>query len=200
MVENPGISYKVNDKLYFDNTDTEGFGASAKVDSVKGLSISGYSSYMANDVPFGRITTPTEHELRVGDEVIVTSNPILDSTNKTYRVKVISGVEKLTITQNGVGYSSELPPTYELITDSGQDFQLNLVRTEAGGVSQADIINSGSGYSDTNPPQIRVSHPQRYKKATYFLSFIQEATGILSINDVKVADDRTIYVLSLIHI
>ena len=195
MVENPGISYKVNDKLYFDNTDTEGFGASAKVDSVKGLSISGFSSYMANDTPFGRITTPTEHELRVGDEVIVTSNPILDSTNKTYRVKVISGVEQLTITQNGVGYSSELPPTYELITDSGQDFQLNLVRTEAGGVSQADIINSGSGYSDTNPPQIRVSHPQRYKKATYFLSFIKEATGILSINDVRVADDRTIYVV-----
>ena len=86
---------------------------------------------MANDVPFGRITTPTEHELRVGDEIIVTSNPILDSTNKTYRVKVISGVEQLTITQNGVGYSDELPPTYELITDSGQDFQLNLVRNRS---------------------------------------------------------------------
>ena len=83
MVENPGISYKVNDKLYFDNTDTEGFGASAKVDSVKGLSISGFSSYMANDTPFGRITTPTEHELRVGDEVIVTSLSLIHISEPT---------------------------------------------------------------------------------------------------------------------
>ena len=99
VIENPGISYKVSDKLYFDNEGTEGFGASAKVDAVKGLTISGYSSYMANDTPYGRITTPDEHELRVGDEVIVQSTPIIDDTNKTFKVKVIAGVETVTVTQ-----------------------------------------------------------------------------------------------------
>ena len=194
VVENPGISYKVGDKLYFDNTDTQGFGASAKVNSVKGLDIAGYSSYMTNDVPYGQITTAEEHELRVNDEIIVKSTPVLDDTNKTLKVKVIAGVEQLNITQEGIGYSSELPPTYELISSIGQDFKLTLERTEAGAVKKANIINSGSGYSVANPPKIRVSHPQRYKKANYFLSFLKEATGTVSINDVKVAEDRTIYV------
>ena len=150
---------------------------------------------MIGDTPFGRITTDGEHELRTSDEVIVKSSPVLDATNKTLRVKVISGVEQLTISQEGVGYSSELPPTYELISTTGQDFKIELERTEAGAVKKANIINSGSGYDSTNPPQLRVSHPQRYKKASYFLSFIDEAAGIISINDVQVADDRTIYVV-----
>ncbi|BCU96865.1 MAG: hypothetical protein CM15mV13_3290 [uncultured marine virus] len=44
---------------------------------------------MSGDMPYGRITTATEHELRVGDEIIVQETPILDSTNKTFKVKVI---------------------------------------------------------------------------------------------------------------
>lgn len=36
VIENPGVNYKVNDKITFDNTDTDGFGASAKVETVKG--------------------------------------------------------------------------------------------------------------------------------------------------------------------
>ena len=63
MVENPGVSYKVNDKLFFDNEGTDGFGSSAKVEAVKGLDIAGYSSYIQNDLPYGRITTATEHEI-----------------------------------------------------------------------------------------------------------------------------------------
>ena len=194
VIENPGISYKVSDKLYFDNEGTEGFGASAKVDAVKGLTISGYSSYMSNDTPYGRITTPDEHELRVGDEVIVQSTPIIDDTNKTFKVKVISGVESVTVTQAGSGYSEELPPTYEVISSTGQDFRIDIPRTEAGAVNTVNIINSGSGYDKDEPPQIRVSHPQRFKKATYFLSFLKENASTTTITDVKVADDRTIYV------
>ena len=194
VIENPGISYKVSDKLFFNNDDTQGFGASAKVSAVAGLSIQGYSSYMSGDMPYGRITTPTEHELRVGDEIIVQESPILDSTNKTFKVKVIPGVENVTITQTGLGYSDDIPPTYELISSQGQDFQLTLNRTEAGAVNSANIVNSGSGYSPTNPPQIRVSHPQRFKKASYFLAFLKEQSGIVSINDIQVADDRTFYV------
>ena len=194
VIENPGVSYKVNDKLYFDNEDTQGFGASAKVDAVKGLTISGYTSYINNDLPYGRITTPDEHELRVGDEIIVTSNPILDETNKTFRVKVVAGVERVDVTQSGLGYSEELPPTYEVVSGAGQDFKLEIPRTEAGAVTKVNIINSGSGYDEDNPPEIRVSHPQRYKKAGYFLSFLKEAASTTTINDIQIADDRTIYV------
>ena len=194
VVENPGISYKVNDKLYFDNEGTDGFGASAKVEAVKGLDIAGYTSYITNDRPYGRITTATEHELRVDDQIIVNSTPILDDTNKTFRVKVIDGVERVTVDQEGLGYSEDIPPTYEIITDSGQDFNIDINRDEGGAVRTVNIINSGSGYSETNPPQIRVSHPQRFKKATYFLAFLKEAGSTLTINDIKVADDRTFYV------
>ena len=194
MVENPGISYKVNDKLYFDNEGTDGFGASAKVEAVKGLDIAGFNSYISNDRPYGRITTATEHELRVDDQIIINSTPILDDTNKTFRVKVIDGVERVTVDQEGLGYSDDIPPTYEIITDSGQDFNIDINRDEGGAVRTVSIINSGSGYSETNPPQIRVSHPQRFKKATYFLAFLKEAGSTLTINDIKVADDRTFYV------
>ena len=46
-------------------------------------------------VPYGQITTAEEHELRVNDEIIVKSTPVLDDTNKTLKVKVIAGVETI---------------------------------------------------------------------------------------------------------
>ena len=88
----------------------------------------------------------------------------------------------------------DIPPSYEVITNSGQDFNININRDEGGAVRTVDIINSGSGYDKDNPPQIRVSHPQRFKKASYFLSLLTEAGSTVTINDIKVADDRTFYV------
>ena len=35
-IENPGINYQVNDRLVFDNTDTDGSGVSARVSRIKG--------------------------------------------------------------------------------------------------------------------------------------------------------------------
>ena len=102
VVENAGRSYKVNDKLYFDNTGTGGYGASAKVNSVKGIDITAYTSSVIDDLPYGQITTSGEHDLRAGDEIIVDSIPIIDQTNKTYRVKVVSGVERVTVSQEGL--------------------------------------------------------------------------------------------------
>ena len=154
VVENPGASYKVNDKLYFDNTDTGGYGASAKVNSVKGIDIAAYTSFVEDDTPYGRITTTGEHDLRAGDEVIVDSIPIIDQTNKTFRVKVVSGVERVTVTQEGVGYSEDIPPTYEVVTGSGQDFALSITREESGAVNKVNIVNSGSEYDKENPPEI----------------------------------------------
>tara|TARA_B100000614_G_scaffold21360_2_gene17033 strand:+ start:8762 stop:28573 length:19812 start_codon:yes stop_codon:yes gene_type:complete len=199
VVENPGISYKVNDKLFFDNTDTGGYGASAKVDSVKGIEVTQYTSSMINDAPVAKITTTDEHDLRIGDEIIVDSIPIIDQTNKTYRVKVVSGVETVTISQQGLGYNEDIPPNYEIVSGTGQDFRLELVREESGAVNNVNIINSGSEYSASTPPEVRVSHPQRYKKANYALTLLNENTSnvekIVKIKDIAIADDRTFYVV-----
>ena len=198
VVENPGISYKVNDKLFFDNADTGGYGASAKVESVKGITVSQYTSSMSNDSPLAKITTTDEHDLRVGDEIIVDSIPIIDQTNKTFRVKVVAGVESVTISQQGLGYNEDIPPNYEIVTGTGQDFRLQLVREESGAVNNVNIINSGSAYSSSNPPEVRVSHPQRYKKANYALTLLDENSNIekiVKIKDIAIADDRTFYVV-----
>ena len=195
VVENPGISYKVNDKLYFDNEGTGGYGVSAKVSAVKGIDVVAYTSVVEDDIPYGIITTDGEHDLREGDEIIVNSIPIIDQTNKTFRVKVVSGLETVTVEQEGLGYSEDIPPTYEVISSTGKDFQLDIVREESGAVKKVNIINSGSGYDKNNPPEIRVSHPQRFKKASYALAFLKEQTSITTINDIAIAEDRTFYVV-----
>ena len=198
VVENPGISYKVNDKLFFDNADTGGYGASAKVESVKGITVSQYTSSMSGDSPLAKITTADEHDLRVGDEIIVDSIPIIDQTNKTFRVKVVAGVETVTISQQGLGYNEDIPPNYEIVSGTGQDFRLQLVREESGAVNNVNIINSGSAYSASSPPEVRVSHPQRYKKANYALTLLDENSSIekiVKIKDIAIADDRTFYVV-----
>ena len=195
VVENPGISYKVNDKLYFDNDGTGGYGVSAKVAAVKGIDVLGYTSEVVNDTPYGIITTDGEHDLREGDEIIVNSIPIIDQTNKTFRVKVVSGVEDVVIDQEGLGYSEDIPPSYEIISSTGQDFKLDIIREESGAIKNVNIINSGSNYSVDNPPEIRVSHPQRFKKASYALAYLQEQASITTINDIAIAEDRTFYVV-----
>ena len=133
---------------------------------------------MVNDSPLAKITTTGEHDLRVNDEIIVDSIPIIDQTNKTFRVKVVSGVETVNISQQGLGYNDDIPPTYEIVTGTGQDFKLELVQLESGAVNTVNIINSGSEYTPSNPPEVRVSHPQRYKKANYALTLLDESSGI----------------------
>ena len=190
---------KLMTKLYFDNTGTGGYGASAKVNSVKGIDITGYTSSIIDDLPYGQITTTGEHDLRAGDEIIVDSIPIIDQTNKTYRVKVVSGVERVTVSQEGLGYSEDIPPTYQVVSGSGQDFALSITREESGAVKKVNIINSGSGYDEDEAPEIRVSHPQRFKKAQYALSVLKENSSgenrVCKIVDVAIADDRTFYVV-----
>ena len=194
VVENPGVSYQVNDTIFFDNEGTGGFGASALIESVKGQNIIGYQKEMIGDRPYGVITTDVEHELRQQDEIIVNSRPVIDNTNKTFRVKVVAGVENIAITQSGTGYNTDIPPTFELITASGQDAELSLVLENTGQVNAVNIINSGNGYDSDNPPQIRVSHPQQFKKTRYWLSEYQEATGIVSINDIVTTEERYTYI------
>ena len=146
VVENPGVSYQVNDTVFFDNEGTSGFGASAIIDSVKGQRITAYQKEIIGDRPYGKIVTEEGHELRQQDEIIVNSRPVIDNTNKTYRVKVVAGVERINVTQGGTGYNNDIPPTFELITASGKDAELSLNLEGTGQINTVNIINSGNGY------------------------------------------------------
>ena len=194
VIENPGESYQVNDTVFFDNEGTGGFGASAIIDSVKGQNILGYTKEMIGDRPYGVITTDIEHELRPQDVIIVNSRPITDNTNKSFKVKVVAGIERIRVLQEGIGYNADIPPTFELITTQGQDGVLRLNLQNTGQVQTADIINSGNGYDPENPPQIRVSHPQQFKKTRYWITDYLEAAGRITINDMVQSSTRYTYV------
>ena len=85
-------------------------------------------------------------------------------------------------------------PTFELITTQGQDGVLRMNLQNTGQVQTADIVNSGNGYDPENPPQIRVSHPQQFKKTRYWITDYLEAAGKLTINDVVQSQDRYTYI------
>tara|TARA_A200000113_G_scaffold226021_1_gene249552 strand:- start:21434 stop:43285 length:21852 start_codon:yes stop_codon:yes gene_type:complete len=194
VIENPGTSYQVNDTVFFDDEGTGGFGASAIIESVKGQNITAYTKEIIGDRPYGVITTEVEHELRQQDEVIVNSRPVIDNTNKLFKVKVVAGIESIGITQSGVGYNADIPPTFELITAQGQDAQLRINLMNTGNVNTVDIINSGNGYDVDNPPQIRISHPQQFKKTRYWLTEYLESNGTIVVNDIKITDERKTYI------
>ena len=193
VIENPGINYKVNDKVTFDNTGTDGFGASAKVETVQGTSILSYTSTYTNNETVATITTEEDHGLVIGDVVVIETEPALDTNFKNFKVKTVAGLETVAVTQEGTGYITDIPPEYELISDSGQDAIIELNLEDQGRVKTVDIINSGNGYSDTNPPQIRITHPQIFKKANYFVTEFDSINGKVEWYDSYVAEDRSIY-------
>jgi len=198
VIENPGVSYQVNDTLFFDNTDTDGFGASAQVESVTGRPISAYRKEIINDQPYGKITTESDHELIAQDEIIVTSKVITDNTNKRFYMSVVTGIESITVDQIGVGYSEALPPSYEIISTQGQDVELDIkLDVTTGKIDKVEIINSGFNYSTDNVPQIRVSHPQQFKKTYYWVNqYVDSGVngGTFEIFDIATTKDRSTYV------
>ncbi len=193
VIENPGINYKVNDKVTFDNTDTDGFGASAKVESVKGPKILNYTTSFNDIDTIATITTEQPHGLSIGDTVIIDTEPALDTNFKSFKVNTVSGVENIAVIQGGVGYNLDIPPEYELISEVGQDALLNINVESQGSINRVDIVNSGNGYDVDNPPQIRVTHPQIFKKANYFITEFDVAGGHVEWFDSVVAEDRSIY-------
>ena len=195
VVENPGKSYQVNDIVSFNNEGTGGFGASAVIESVKGKAITAYTSGLDDDVPYGEITTDINHDLLVGDEVIISSTPIPDNTNKTFETIVVSGVENVNILEEGLGYNSDVLPTYELITSSGQDADIRINLETTGQINKIDIVNSGTGYDVDNPPEVRVSHPQQLKKTRYWVATSDDDNnGKFDLNYSFVNSKRQLYV------
>ena len=186
--------YQVNDTLFFDNTGTGGFGASAQIESVVGQSIAAYQKEIINDIPYGKIITSANHELIAQDEIIVSSRVITENTNKRFYMSVVTGIETISVDQIGVGYNEQIPATYEIIASQGQDVELDVVLdTTTGKIDTVNIINSGYGYSVDAIPQIRVSHPQQYKKTYYWLNQYAESSASFEIFDIQPADDRTWY-------
>lgn len=196
VIENSGVSYQVNDTLFFDNTGTDGFGASAQVESVQGAGIASYRKEVINDIPYGKITTSTDHELIAQDEVIVSSRVITENTNKRFYMSVVTGIDSISVTQSGIGYNQAIPPTYEIITSQGQDVELDIkLDLTTGKVGAVDIINSGFNYDVDNSPVIRVSHPQRAKKTYYWSTlFTENANAKFEIFDSVVSSNRDLYI------
>ena len=189
-IENPGISYQVGDRLVFDNTGTDGTGVSARVSQIVGESVASYTFENVSGKNVGVLKTTQPHNLQVGDQVTVDYSPLMSSTNKTFVVRQIKGIEEIVITQNGSGYNTDIPPT---ITIDGDGFsgQLEAVVTSVGSISNVNIINSGSGY--TVNPRVIISHPQIFKKADYFVTLIENQDDVV-VNDVFVNDDKETFI------
>ena len=190
-IENPGTSYQVDDRLIFDNTDTDGSGVSARISRIKGETVKTYSFESISGQNFGVLTTNTPHNLVTGDSVFVDYTPVMDSTNKQYVVRQYKGIEEIVINQTGSGYNEDIPPIITIDSASGQDGSLQAVVDSVGAIKSVNILNSGSGY--TSNPRVILSHPQIFKKADYYVSFINN-NDYVKINDAFVNENKEIFI------
>ena len=190
-IENSGSSYQVNDRLVFDNTNTGGDGASARIARIKGETVSAYTFESISGSNFGVLSTSLPHNLIAGDSVFVDYSPVMDNTNKQFTVRQYRGIEEIQITQTGSGYNTDIPPTIIIDSSTGQDGQLEAIVTSVGSIDTVNIVNSGSGY--TTNPRVILSHPQIFKKADYYLSFINNSNYV-KVNDVFVNTNKEVFI------
>ena len=189
-VENPGENYQVNDRLVFDNTDTDGTGVSARVSRIKGEEISSYNFETVGENNFGVLQTTKPHNLIVGDTVFIDYEPVMDNTNKTFVVRQFKGIEEISIEQTGSGYNTDIPPEI-LIDGNGSSGRLEAVVSNVGSIDTVNILNSGYGY--TSNPRVILTHPQVFKKADYYVSLIENREYV-KVNDVFVNDSKEVFV------
>ena len=189
-VENPGISYQVNDRLIFDNTDTDGSGVSARVSRIAGESVEAYTFENISGNNFGVLTTVNPHNLQPGDSVFIDYTPVMDSTNKTFVVRQFKGIEQIVVNQTGSGYNTDIPPTI-IIDGDGVGGSLEAVVSPVGSIDTVNIINSGFGY--TSNPRVILSHPQVFKKADYYVSKFSNRNYV-RVSDVYINDAKEVYI------
>lgn len=190
-IENPGTSYQVDDRLIFDNTDTGGSGVSARVSRIKGETVEAYTFESISGQNYGVLTTEEPHNLIVGDTVFVDYSPVMDNTNKQFIVRQYTGIEEIIINQTGSGYNEDIPPTIVIDSDSGTDARLQAVVSSVGSIDTVNILNSGSGY--TSNPRVILSHPQVFKKADYYVSFINN-NDYVKVNDTFVNENKEVFI------
>ena len=189
-IENPGKNYQVDDRLVFDNTDTDGLGVSARISRITGEPISTYNFLNESGVSYGTITTTNPHNMSVGNRIFVDYTPTMNNTNKQYVVRQYKGIEEIVITQTGSGYNSDIPPTL-IIDGDGNSGALSAVVNSVGAIERVDIVNSGSGY--TKNPRVILSHPQVFKKADYYVSALNNNDNV-KVNDVQLLPNKSAYV------
>ena len=192
-VENPGISYQVDDRLIFDNTDTDGTGVSARISRIKGETIQSYTFENINGDNFGVLQTSSPHNLIAGDTVFIDYTPVMNNTNKSFIVRQYKGIEEIVVDQTGSGYNTDIPPEITIVSrdGNGESGSLQAVVTSVGSIETINILNSGSAY--TQNPRVILSHPQVYKKADYYVSKL-ENQNYVKVNDVFVNDAKEVYV------
>ena len=195
-IENPGLSYQVDDRLIFDNTGTDGTGVSARVSRIVGESVLSYGFENVNGNNFGVLKTTNPHNLVAGDTVFIDYTPIMNNTNKTFVVRQFKGIEEIVVNQTGSGYNSDIPPEITIVPrdGAGTSGHLQAVVTSVGSIDTVNILNSGSGY--TQNPRVILSHPQIFKKADYYVSKI-ENQNYLKVNDVVVNTDKEVYICGI---
>jgi len=195
LIENSGQNYQVNDRLVFDDTNTGGYGASARIAEIEGKTIQSYNyEYDSNLDEFKGVLQTTEpHDLLVGDTVNVTTTPLMEPSSKTISVRSVTGIEKIIIEQEGVGYDPDIEPFIDIESNSGQHAQLNVPISSTGIISNIEIVNSGTGYLED--PIIRISHPESKKKADYFYDEIYEDNYKLVPYNTLVTTDKSFYVM-----
>jgi len=189
-VENPGINYQVNDRLIFDNTDTDGSGVSARVSRIRGEAVEAYTFENISGNNFGKLTTINPHNLQPGDSVFIDYTPVMDNTNKTFTVRQFKGIEQIVINQTGSGYNTDIPPTI-IIDGNGTGGRLEAVVSPVGSIDTVNIINSGYGY--TSNPRVILSHPQVFKKADYYVAKFSNRNYV-RISDVYINPAKEVYI------
>ena len=193
-IENSGQNYQVNDRLVFDNTDTDGSGVSARISEIKGETVTSYDFETVSSENYGILETTSPHNLVVGDTVFVDYTPVTEDTNKTYIVRQYKGIEQVIVDQIGNGYNTDIPP--EVIVDGdGQDGRIEAVVNQVGAITSFNIKNFGSGY--TKNPRVILSHPQVFKKAEYFVSTLSHGINSdkeTTITDIVVNDAKELFI------
>ena len=190
-IENAGQNYQVNDRLIFDNTDTDGAGVSARVSRISGEEISSYGFETVDGESYGVLQTSVQHNILAGDSIFVDYTPLMENTNKTFVVRQYKGIEEVVINQIGTGYNEDIPPQITIVGD-GEEAKIEAVVSNIGSISSFNIINSGRGYTEN--PRVILSHPQIFKKAEYFVTDISAPDDYVKINDVFVTTSKESYI------
>lgn len=197
LIENPGINYQVGDTLVFDNTGTDGYGASAAISKILGESITNYN-YRYNeqtDSFEGIITTAVQHNLEVGDKVEVITQPQMEPVSKTIKMITVAGLEKVQVDTTGIGYSSDIPVEIEIESENGKDAEIIPSITTTGVLNDIKIVNSGNSFDDI--PRIRISHPQIQTRSNYYTVTLTSGQEISVLNSI-VLDNKEVYVVGSI--
>jgi hypothetical protein len=197
LIENSGVNYQVGDTLVFDNTGTDGYGASAAISKILGEEITNYN-YRYNeqlDSFEGVITTEVQHNLEVGDKIEVITQPQMEPVSKTIKMVTIPGLEKVEVARTGIGYSSDIPITIDIESDNGKDAEIIPSITSTGVLNDIKIINSGNSFDDT--PRIRISHPQIQTRSNYYTITLTSGQEITVLNS-SVLDTKESYIVGSI--